>query len=180
MVRFASFFIVVVAAVGGFCTPLKRTANEIKQDITILTSKASEMASSIDAFVTPDIRAALAVHVANGQVNTNLKQATTHALATPRLELADAQDIVRLLKGNVDVDGRALVLLRTKVNLVKAIPVNGTVALVNGDLITTSKAFSKYIDALKAIILHEDQTNALAALEAKAAADFARTAALFV
>ncbi|KAF9491734.1 hypothetical protein BDN71DRAFT_1287644 [Pleurotus eryngii] len=180
MVRFASSFFIVAVAVGGFCTPLKRTANEIKQDIATLTSKASQMASSIEAFITPDIRAALAVHAANAQIDTYLTQATTHALATPRLTLADAQDIVGLLKRNVDVNARALALLRSKVDLVKAIPVSGAVALVHGDLVNTSKASSKYVDALKATILDKDQTNVLKALEAKGAADFARTAALFV
>ncbi len=34
----------------------------------------------------------------------------------------------------------------------KAIPVTGTVALVHGDIISTGKASSEYVDALKAIV----------------------------
>ncbi|KAF4564001.1 hypothetical protein EYR36_003250 [Pleurotus pulmonarius] len=100
--------------------------------------------------------------------------------ATSRLTSADAQDIIDLLKGNVDVDTRALALLRSKVNLVKAIPVNNTVALVHSDIIATGKASSEYADALKAIVPDKNQANVLAALEANSTADFARTAALFV
>ncbi|KAF4581722.1 hypothetical protein EYR40_002738 [Pleurotus pulmonarius] len=100
--------------------------------------------------------------------------------ATSRLTSADAQDIIDLLKGNVDVDTRALALLRSKVNLVKAIPVNNAVALVHSDIIATGKASSEYANALKAIVPDKNQANVLAALAANSTADFARTAALFV
>lgn len=179
MVRFTTPLVIISLVAGGFCTTIKRTASQIIQDITTLNSKALQMGASIDAFVTPSIPKALAVHAANGQLNEYLGQAIAHAQGTSELTLLEARDVVNLygvLSNNTVV---ILTSLRTKVALVHQLALNGAVALVHGDVVASDKALGKYVDVMKPIILDESLVNTLVSLATNNAVEFAKTATLF-